>query len=136
MIVFILGYFCLKMIVLLPKSFCPKMNVQFLCDLSNDISETFDTMLDIRGSKLNISGSHSHHQEDFPHRKFLGCYGVVVVFLFEHRIYNYSDNEERALILPKLEMRTMILGQRQYDLNTYELHLEDEKIFHNFIDEC
>ena len=67
------------------------MNVQFLCDLSNEIKKTFDTGLDIRGSKLDIFESYSHHQEDFPHRNFLGFFGVVV-FYFECHTYNYSDN--------------------------------------------
>ena len=102
------------MIVILAKSFCPKMNFQFLCGLSNDIKETFNTMLDIRVSKSDIFESHSPHQEVFPHRNFQGCFGVVVVFYFKHHIYNYSDNGEWVLIFPKLETRTIILGWREY----------------------
>ena len=41
------------------------MDVQFLCDLLNDIKKTFDTMLDIIDSKSNILEIQSHHQEDF-----------------------------------------------------------------------
>ena len=60
-----------KMIVPLPKSVCPKMDIPFLCDLLNDIKKTFNTKLDIRGSKSNIFESHSHHQEDFNHYNLL-----------------------------------------------------------------
>ena len=77
-------------VLLLPKSFCLKMNVQFLCDLLNDIKKTFDSGLDIRGPKLNILETQGHHQEDFQHRNFRGCFIVVVVFYFEHHTYNYS----------------------------------------------
>ena len=73
-------------------------------------------MLDIRGSNSNIFENQSHHQEDFRHRNFRGCSGVVGVFYFERHTYNYSDNGERALILPKLDMRTIILGRREYQL--------------------
>ena len=90
------------------------MNVQFLCDLLNDINKTFDTGLDIRDLKSDIFESHSYHQEDFPHRNFRGCFGVVVVvFYFERYTYNNSDNVEQALILPKLEMRTVISNWRE-----------------------
>ena len=78
------------------------------------IKKTFDTGLDIRGSNSNIFENQSHHQEDFRHRNFRGCSGVVGVFYFERHTYNYSDNGERALISPKLEMRTIILGRREY----------------------
>ena len=55
----------------------------------------------------------SHHQEDFRHRNFQGCSGVVGVFYFERYIYNYSDNGGRALILLKIKMR-ISLGKREY----------------------
>ena len=53
---------------------CPKMDVRILCDLLNDIKKTFNTGLDIRGSKSNILETQSHHQEDFRHRNFRGCF--------------------------------------------------------------
>ena len=100
------------MIVLPPNSFCPKMNVHFFV-IYQMTSRTFDIGLDIRGSKSDIFESHSHNQEDSPQRNFQGYFGVVVVFYFERHTYNYSDNGEHALILPKLEMRTIILGRRE-----------------------
>ena len=72
-----------------------------------------DTGLDIRGSNSNIFEDQSHHHEDFRHRGFRGCSGVVGVFYFERCTYNYSDNGEWALISPKLETRTIILGWRE-----------------------
>ena len=98
MIVLIPGFFCPETIVLLPESICPKTIVQFLCKFLNDIKKTFDTGLDIGGSKSNIFESQTHHQEDFQPLNFRGCFGVVVVFYFERHTYNCSDNDERALI--------------------------------------
>ena len=43
-------------------------------------SKIFNTVLDFRGSKSNISENQSHHQEDFRHCNFRACFGVVVVF--------------------------------------------------------
>ena len=43
-----------------------------------------------------------------------GCFGVVGVFYFERHTYTYSDNGGQALISPKLEMMTIILGRREY----------------------
>ena len=105
--------FCPKMIVLLPKSFNPKMNVKFLCDLLNDIKQTFDTGIDLRGSKSNMLQIQSHHQEDFRHRNFWGCFRVVDVFYYERHTYNYSLNGEGAKILPILENKTNFLGWRE-----------------------
>ena len=76
------------------------LNVQFLCDILNDIKKTFDTMLVIRGSESNILEIQSHHQEDFRHRNFRGCFTVVAIFYFECHTYNYSLNGERASISP------------------------------------
>ena len=78
------------------------------------IKKTFDIGLDIRGSNSNIFKNQSHHREDFTHYNFQGCSKVVGVSYFERHTYNYSDNDEWALILPKLEMRTIILGRREY----------------------
>ena len=80
------------------------------------INKAFNTGLDIRGSNSNIFEDQIHHQEDFKHCNFQGCYGGVGVFYFEHHTYNYSDNNERALILLNLKMKTIILGGREYDL--------------------
>ena len=84
------------MIVLTPGYFCPTINVQFLCDLLNDIKKTFDTMLDTRGLKSNILETQSHHQGDFRHRFFRGCFKVFAIFYFERHTYNSSLNGERA----------------------------------------
>ena len=105
------------MIVLLPKSFCPKIIVQFLCDSFNDIKKTFDTMLDIRGSKSNILEIQNHPQEYFRHCNFQGCFTVVAIFYFERHTYSYSLNAEHALISPNLENRTIIVRWREYPLN-------------------
>ena len=78
MIVLIHGIFCPTKIVLLLESFCLKMSVMFLCDSLKDIFP---------------------HQEDFRHRNFRGCFGVVDVSYFERHTNNYSDNGEQALIL-------------------------------------
>ena len=40
-------------------------------------------MLDIRGSKSNILEIQSHHQEDFQHRNFQGCFRVVAISYFQ-----------------------------------------------------
>ena len=104
------------MIVLIHGSGCPKMIVMFLCDLLDDMFhhlEDLDAGLDIRGSNSAIFENQSHHQEGFRHNNFWGCYEGVGVFYFERHTYNYSDNGEWALILPKLEMRTIILGRRE-----------------------
>ena len=101
----------------------PKMIVQFLYDLSNDIKKTFDIGLDIRGTKSNIFEGWSHHQEDFQHRNFWGCFGVVVIFYFEHHTYNYLDNSEHALISTKLENMKIFLGRREYEIPHYIHHL-------------
>ena len=71
--------FLSQMIVLLPKSFCPKMNVEVLYDLLSD-KNTFDTGLDIRGSKSNTLEIQSHHQQDFWHHNFRGCFKVVAIY--------------------------------------------------------
>ena len=90
-----------NMIVLIPGFFCPKMIVQFLCDLLNEIKKTFNIGLDIRGSRSSIFEGQSHHQEDLRHRNFWVCFEVVVVFYFERYTYNYAFNDKRALISPK-----------------------------------
>ena len=117
MIVLIHETFCSKMIFLLPEPFCFKMIVMFLCDSLIDMfhhQETLDTKLDIRGSNSNIFENQSHHQEDFRHRNFRGCSRGVGDFYCKRHTYNYSDSGEQALILPKLQMRTIILGRREY----------------------
>ena len=81
------------------------MNVQFICDLLNDIKRLL--------TPGQVLEAQSHHQEDFRHRDFRGCFIVVVVFYFARHTYNYSLNGERALIYPKLENRIIILGQKQ-----------------------
>ena len=78
------------------------------------VKKTFDTGLDIRGLNSNVFENQSHHQEDFGHRNFQGCFGVVGVFFLERHTYNYLDNVARALILPELEMTTIVLGRREY----------------------
>ena len=93
----------------------------FLDFLLNDIKKTFDTGLDIRGSKLNIFESRSHHQEEFRHRNFRGCFGVVGVFYFDPPTYNYSVNDARASISPKFKNKTIILGRREYQLYRLEI---------------
>ena len=78
------------------------------------IRKIFDTELDIRGSNSNIFKNQRHHQEDFTHHNFRGCFIVDVVFYFERHTYNCSDNGERILILPKLEIKTINLRRREY----------------------
>ena len=51
------------------------------------------------------------------HRSLCGHFGVVVVFYFKSHTYNYLVNGEWALISPKPETRTIILGQREYVKN-------------------
>ena len=68
------------------------MIVMFLCDTLNDMfhhQAGFNTGLDIRDSNSNIFKNQSHHQEDFRHCNFKGCYGVVCVPYFERHTYNY-----------------------------------------------
>ena len=119
-IVHIPGYFCPKMIILtsliiLSQNECP-LSLRFI---EWHQEETFDTGLDIRGSKSSILEVQSHHQEDdFWHRNFRGCFKAVAIFYFERHTYNYSLNGERALILPKLEIRTIISGLREYMTRT------------------
>ena len=114
MIVLIPGYFCRKLIVLLLISFCLKMNVQFLCDLQNDIKKIFDTGLDVRGSNSNILEMQSHHEEDFGHHNLWGCFRVVANFDFDCHTYNYSLNGGHALISPKLENKKIILRRKEH----------------------
>ena len=94
------------------------MDVMFLCDSLYDTihhQEDFQhRAIYIRGSNSNMFKNQSHHQEDSKHHKFQGCSGAVGVFYFERHTYNYSDNGEWALISPKLETGTIILGQREY----------------------
>ena len=68
--------------------------------------------VEIWGSKSNIFVSNFLYQKDFWHRNFWGCFGVVDVFYFESHTYNFSNNGQRALILPKLETRTIILKRK------------------------
>ena len=81
--------------------------------------KTFNTGLDIRGSNSNIFKNQSHHQEDFRHRNFQGCSGVVGVFYFEHHTYNYLDNGEWALISPKFKW-----GQSFWDGGSIDLGID------------
>ena len=90
MIVLIHKTFCPKVIVLLYEAFCPKMIVMFLCDSCFIIKKTFATGLNIRGSNSNTFKNQSRHQEDFRHRNFQGCSGVVGVCYFKRHTYNYS----------------------------------------------
>ena len=76
------------------------LNVQFLCDILDDIKKTFNTRLVVRGSESNILEIQSHHQVDFRHCNFRGCFTVVAIFYFECHTYNYSLNGERASISP------------------------------------
>ena len=69
-----------------------------------------------KGSNSTIFENQSHHQEYFRHRNLHGCFGVVGVFYFERHTNNYLDNDEWALISPKLKMRLIILGRREYML--------------------
>ena len=54
-----------------------------------------------------------HHQEVFRHRNFKGRFKVFDVLYFKSHTYNYSVNGQQTLILPKLEIRTIILGWRE-----------------------
>ena len=85
------------------------------------IKKTFDdTGLDIKGSNSNTFENQSQHHEDFRHRNFWGCSRVVGDFFFERHTYNYEDYGEQAIMLPKLEMRTIILGWREYNEDPLE----------------
>ena len=88
------------------------------------IKKTFDTRLDVKGSNSYIFENQSHHQEDFRHRNFWGCTSALGVSYFECHTYNYLDNGEHALVLPKWETRTIILGQREYVLGSLTLKLK------------
>ena len=91
---------------------CFYMILSVICFI---LKKTFDIgLLDIRGSNSNVVENESHHQEDFRHRDFQGCSGAVGVFYFECHTYNHSYNGERTLILPKLEIKTIIMGRREY----------------------
>ena len=56
------------------------------------------------------------YQEVFRHCNFRVRFGVVVVFYLKSPTHNYLVNGQHALISPKLETRTIILGWREYVL--------------------
>ena len=65
------------------------------------------------GSKLNVFSPSLLSREVFWHHNFQGCFGVVFFFYVKICTYNYLVKGQMALILPKLETRTIILGQRE-----------------------
>ena len=71
----------------------------------------------IRGSKSNICVQNLIYQEVVRHRNCQGRFGVVLLFYFESHTYIYLVNDQWALISPKLEMRTIMLGWREYKIS-------------------
>ena len=65
------------------------------------------------GSKSSIFAPHLLYQEVFQHHDLWGNFKVVDAFYFKSHTYNYSVNGQHALISPKLETRTIILGRRE-----------------------
>ena len=94
------------------------------------LKKTFDTGLDIRGSNSKVYKNESHHREDFEHRDFPVCSGVVGVFYFERHTYNYSDNVEQALISPKCRQSLWDRGSSSYPLARSPAH---QLCYHVFV---
>ena len=93
-----------KMIILLFGFFCLKMIVCIICSARNL------RQVEYVRAKFSISRSLLTVQ-------LLGHFRVVF-FYFKSHTYNYSVNGQRALVLPKLEAQTIILGWREYKLET------------------
>ena len=95
-----------KTILLLLEFFCYKW------------LSTLSAWLRIEAWSQNTSTPNLLYQEVFQHCHFRGHYRVVVVFYFINHTYNYSFYGQRASISPKLETRTIILGQREYHISS------------------
>lgn len=84
-------------------SLCLKMIVQPFGILIPKWLFGLSTRLEFWGSKSNISMPNFLYQKFFQYRNFQGCSGVVVVFYFKSYTYNYSINDQHALIFQDLE---------------------------------
>ena len=85
-----------KIIVLIPR-FLSQNNCPILCPTGNG------------GSKSNIFTPNLLYQEVFQHGNFGGHFVVIVISYIKSHTYNYSVNNHRTLISPKLETQTIIL---------------------------
>ena len=92
-----------KMIVILPGFFCPKIIVQFICPARN--------------LRLKVKRNPpTFYIKSLSTPQLPGIFRSSCCILFKSHTYNYSVNGQCALILPKLETRTILLGRREYNV--------------------
>ena len=88
---------CPKIIVLLPEFFCPQMIVRFICP-------TIKLRLKVKYFCTKVSISSSLSTPQLPGAFWSSCF-----YYSKSHTYNYSVNDQQALISPKSRSRTIIL---------------------------